>query len=302
MAGEQTGFELDVQVLPVGIYYSHYWNFNRNLIVNIGQAIPANEFKDLYLKSEYEATIELKERLHKAILPLVINISSERFYESFENIRSLFGRHFLRQKGKKYSTLNLFKAEQELVDKLDQLEQNNPEATEKLCVDVDRYMADVKKHKLRDWLIDSKQVSGWKLLLNLLVLFIGLPVFLFGAAMNIIPFAFLDRYVRKKIRDRVFWGSFFFAGGLVLFPLVYLVEVIAFSLFYNGILYNLLFLVSLPITGKIAFQWYILLRKTIGRWRLLRMKQGRREVFDSLFAQKKNILETLGKLISVNEV
>jgi 1-acyl-sn-glycerol-3-phosphate acyltransferase len=297
MAGEQTGFGLDVQVLPVGIYYNHYWNFDRNLIINIGEPIAVNDFKELYQKSEYEATIELKDRLHQAILPLVINIGSERFYECFESIRSLYGKHLLWQKGLRFSTINLFKAEQELVGKLDQLEQENPEATEKLCVDVDRYMADVKKNKLRDWLIDPKQVSVGKLLLNFLVLIAGFPVFLFGVAMNIVPFVFLDRFVRKKIRDRVFWGSFFFAAGILLFPLVYIIEVIAFSMIFHGFLYSLLFLIGLPLAGKIAFRWYILLRKTIGRCRLIRMKRGRREVFDSLFTQKKKIIETLGKLI-----
>jgi 1-acyl-sn-glycerol-3-phosphate acyltransferase len=36
MAEEKTNNQLDIQIVPTGIYYSHYWKFNRTVIVNFG--------------------------------------------------------------------------------------------------------------------------------------------------------------------------------------------------------------------------------------------------------------------------
>jgi 1-acyl-sn-glycerol-3-phosphate acyltransferase len=44
MAEEKTGFNLDIQIIPTGIYYSHYWKFNRTIVVNFGEPIPVKEF------------------------------------------------------------------------------------------------------------------------------------------------------------------------------------------------------------------------------------------------------------------
>lgn len=301
MAEENCGNNLDIQVVPVGIYYSHYWKFNRTLIVNIGDPVAVKEFLPLYSENQHLATLALKDRIYEAILPLVINIGSERFYNEFEEIRKLYGRFYLRQKGIKYSTLNLFKAGQEIVGELDRIEKDHPEETEKICAEVSDYLGHVKKLKLRDWLVDPAQDSFLKFFMNLLILAAGLPVCFYGAALNILPFGFLDRIVRKKVKKEVFWSSFFFAGGIILFPLVYLIEMILFSLLSQGIWINLLFLISLPVTGKLAFRWYTLLLKTLGRFRLIRIKTQRKEVFDSLFAQKKNILESLERLIPVSK-
>src|SRR5690606_10332368 len=46
MAEEKSKNNLDIQIIPTGIYYSHYWKFNRNLIVNFGKPIRVNEFLD----------------------------------------------------------------------------------------------------------------------------------------------------------------------------------------------------------------------------------------------------------------
>lgn len=297
MAGEQTQFDLDIQVLPVGIYYSHYWKFDRTLIVNIGEPIAVKNYKDLYYKSEHEATLKLKDHLYESILPLVVNIFSEKFYEEFELIRSIYGPQHLSKKGEEPSILNQFVTDQELVARLDELEKTHPKEMEEVCAAVADYFGNLEKLKLRDWLIDPKQDSVGKFLLNLLLLILGLPLFIFGFIVNILPFSFLDQTVRGKVKNKVFWATFFYVGGIILFPMVYLAELAIFSAFFTLTWQRILFLISLPFTGKIAFRWYILFRKTLGRWRLLRIKWGRRAVFNSLFAQKENIMETLGKLI-----
>jgi 1-acyl-sn-glycerol-3-phosphate acyltransferase len=44
MAEEKAKENLDIQIIPTGIYYSSYWKFNKNVIVDFGDPIPANQF------------------------------------------------------------------------------------------------------------------------------------------------------------------------------------------------------------------------------------------------------------------
>src|SRR5690554_3857074 len=44
MAEEQKNDNLDIQIIPTGIYYSHYWKFNRSLIVIFGDPISVTDY------------------------------------------------------------------------------------------------------------------------------------------------------------------------------------------------------------------------------------------------------------------
>ncbi len=126
MAEEKAKKNLDIQIIPTGIYYSHYWKFNRNLIVNFGKPIRANEFLDQFKQSESAATLSLRQRILDEMQSVVLEIKSTKYYDDFESIREIYGKHFLKRQNQKYSVLNLFYSDQKLVKKLDVLEENNP--------------------------------------------------------------------------------------------------------------------------------------------------------------------------------
>jgi 1-acyl-sn-glycerol-3-phosphate acyltransferase len=297
MAEEKTNFSLDIQIIPTGIYYSHYWKFDRTLIVNFGDPIPVQNYIEQLKKNPNAATLALREEIETSIQPLVLNIASKKFYDEFEIIRSIYGKHLLKRKKIKNTTINRFQTDQSLSNNLDELEINFPEETTKLVEAAKSYNTKLKQLKIRDWLVDKSKNGVWKLFLNKFVLIIGLPLFLYGALFNIIPFLFIDRLIRKKVKDWTFWSSFFLAAGIVLFPLVYFIELMAVGWLLPGTGLKLLFLLSLPFSGKVAFKWYILFRKTMGRWRILRLKWFKSDVWKSLLNEKETIVEQLDNLI-----
>ena len=298
MAEEKANNQLDIQIVPTGIYYSHYWKFNRTVIVNFGEPIPVKNFLETYSKNQNAAVIALKNKIYNAILPLTINIKSKNYYEEFERIREIYGKNFLKKQNQNCSALNLFKTDQLLVNKLDELETSQPEETEKLAIEVNDFYQKVKNLGLRSWLITENENHFGKLFLNALLLFIGFPIFLYGFIFNAIPFFLIDRFIRKKVKDGSFWSTFFLVAGIVLFPVFYLLELLAVSWFIPGFLLKIAFLISLPFAGKFAFKWYILLRKTIGRCRLLRLKWLKKTKHNQLVTEKEQLFIKLDELIS----
>lgn len=299
MAEEKAQNNLDIQIIPTGIYYSHYWKFNRNLIVNFGNPIRVNEILDEFKQSESAATLLLRQRILNEMQSVVLEIKSTNHYDDFETIREIYGKHFLNRQNQKYSVLNLFNSDQKLVKKLDALEENNPEIIEEIVKSANEYISKIKKLKIRSWLLEKPELNCLKTAFNKLILTIGLPVFLFGFIFNVAPFFIIDTITRKKIKDKGFWSTFFLVLGIILFPIFYLIEFFAVSWLIPGVWLKLAFLFAMPFAGKLAFLWYILFRKTVGRIRLLLLKVFHKKDYNNLLIEKERLFGKLDEVISM---
>lgn len=299
IAEERVKENLDIQIIPTGIYYSSYWKFNKNVIVDFGDPIPANDFLDEYKTNPAAATLAMRNRIHEGVKLLVVDIRSKEHYNDFENITTVYARHFLSRQNKEYSIVNLFKSNRILANKLDQLESEKPELISDLVKKVNAYQALIKKYKLRSWLLDKPQNNILKIALNKLLLIIGLPVFCFGFLFNAIPFFTINTIIRKKIKDQAFWSSLFLVLGFTAYPIFYLIEFAVVAWLIPGIWLKIAFLISLPFTGKLAFKWYILFLKTSGRAFLLLLKWFGKEKYKELLATREELINELDELISI---
>ncbi len=299
MAEEKTKFTLDIHIIPTGIYYSHYWKFDRTVIVNFGDPIRVKDFEKLHTDNPNAAFISLKEKIHESVLPLIIDFRSKKYYNEFEIIREVYGKYFLKRKEKNLTAIHFLKSDQLLANRLDELENEKPQETEMLISKVKSYTNKLNQLKLRSWLVDKNQNNFLKTLANILVLLLGLPVFIYGFIFNAIPFFLIDRFIRSKVKDIAFWSSFFLVAGIILFPIFYCIYLVAGGWLLHGFWIKSAFVVSLPFAGKLAFKWYILLRKTIGRVRFLLLKLFNKNEYYKLIEQKNDLFSTLDKLIPV---
>jgi len=297
MAEEMAEENLDIQILPTGIYYSSYWKFNRNLIVSFGTAIPANDFLNEHKENPNAATLSIRNKIYNGIDKQIINIRSKEHYHDFETITELYGKHFLGRQNKKYSIVNLFKSNQTLARQLDQLESNNPEKLQEIVEEVNAFSKQLKKYKIRNWLIENPKNNILKIAINKLMLLLGLPVFIFGFLLNAIPFFSIDIFVRSKVKEVAFWSSFFLGLSILVFPVFYLIEFFALGWLVPFVWLKILLLCSIPFAGKLAFKWYILVRKTMGRGRLLLFSTFRRSKYEKLSARQKSLYEKLDELL-----
>ena len=300
LANEKSSRDLNINIVPAGIYYSHYWKFNRLVIVNFGTPIPVKDYVELHKENPNQAIIELKNRIYKAILPLTINFTSKEHYNEFEKIREIYGNHFLKRKNIKPSYLNHFQSDQVLAQKLNQLEHSSQEETGKLAGEVNSYDKILRQHKLRSWLLEPGRIKTKALIVNIIFLLAGVPLFVYGSIFNVVPFLLIDSVIRKKVRDKTFWSTFFFVTGIIVFPVFYLVVFFALIKFLPGIWFKIAYWVSLPLTGKFAFNWYIILRKFTGQLRLIRIKFLKPDTFNQISEIREKLFRRLDNLISIS--
>lgn len=254
-AEAKNNFSLELQIIPVGISYSHYWNFNRSLLVQYGEPITIEKFWFDYEMNPQKAMMDLRDLIREKLQALVIEINSKIYYDEYESIRQLAGKSLVKPKlFSKKKALQQFRAEKELIDKLEILEKESPQSFEELINQLHHYQQSLNDAKCTDRKVENALNSGKMITpIGILAALLSLPIFVYGFVFNAIPFWGSRIWVRRKVKDKIFTSSFNYVLGLIIFPLYYLV--IYFALFHPRYAtpVSLLLIVLMPFMGKAAY-------------------------------------------------
>ncbi len=295
LAEEQSGFSLDIQIVPVGIFYDQYHHFGRRMEITFGKPVSVINYLDQYLQNQQLAVNALRNDLETAISSLIVNFEAEKFYEGFEAIRELCWRDPNFGQPGQIPPLSRLENGRLIAGKLNRFANEDPELAGSLAAKALELVGNLKSLGLRSWLVDSKEENPGRMVLSLTGLVLTSPLFVFGFVFNFLPFLLLDRTIRKKVKQAVFRSTFSFAAGLLVFPLFYVAETAITSVFIGGWILLFLFL-SLPFTGKFAFSWYVLVLKTIGRLRWLRIRRTNPRLYQELHTRKMEITSRVNAL------
>jgi len=261
-AEAKNNFTLDLQIVPVGIYYDHYWAFNRSLIIEYGEPISIDKYRDEYLENPQKAMLSLRDEIYNRIVPLTLQINSDNYYQEYEDLRLMAGKtysntHFF----SKNKHLQLLYAQKELVGKLEQLEIAQPEQFGELIKKSAKYFNTIREANLSDRQIEKLTNANWAILFGkFLSALISLPLFLAGFIFNVLPFAIPRTILRRRVKDITFLSTFNFAAGLVVFPVFYLIEATVVLALTDSWLIAISAFLIMPFAGKLAFQLSIFYR------------------------------------------
>lgn len=264
-AEAKNNFGMKLQIVPVGIFYDHYWNFNRTLIVQYGEPIEVDRYREEYAENPQKAMLSLRDEIHDRISPLTLQINSKTHYQDYEDIRQLAGKSY---SGKhffsKNKVLQLFYAEQELVSGIEKLENSQPEAFEKIIEETNMYFRTIKGLRLTDGQIVNAGNATWAVLAVWLTASIfSFPLFAFGFLFNAVPFFVPRMTIRPRVNDTAFLSTFNFVAGLVVFPIFYLMEALLVFKFTGSVFIALITFILMPFAGKLTFNLLLFYKKIV---------------------------------------
>ena len=291
-AEAKNDFKLDLQIVPVGITYSHYWEFNRSLIIQYGQPIQAKDYWIDYELNSQKAMLDLRDEIHRKLVSLILQIDSKTSYPEIENIRQLVGKEYSKRRYFcKDPSLQLFYSEKELVSKLEQLEELQSEHLNNIIAATRQYFSGIEKDDISDNQIENAGKACWSRVFSSLTLAVlTLPVFVFGFVFNAVPFVILRTILRKKVKDAAFLSTFNFVGGLILFPLFYLIAVCVLFSWSDSVLVASFTLVGMPFSGKIAYQLYPFYRIILQKISYLVGSKSHKNTIKSLLEQRNGLI------------
>ncbi len=268
LAESKNNFKLQLQIIPVGIYYSHYWHFNRELLVNYGAPINLKDYKTQYETNALLATKQLREELNKRVEQLTINIKSKAHYENYEWLRELLGGGYAqKQLSKKPTAKERFLSDQQLVGLLEIHEAKHPEMWINIHQQIDEIRATLDSNSFSIDLLE-KQTNGINIILQSLLGIVLLPLIFVGLIFHIIPFSIPRHFIQKNIKDPAFYSTFHFVSGLILYSISSLIITVLSLYLFNSLLIALLILIGFLLGGKLSFlsfSWVKMLMAQI-RW------------------------------------
>lgn len=78
-AENRNNFELNIQIVPIGMNYDKHHAFRNNFFMNIGKPFPMKDFEEEYKINSTEAMNSLLDKLAKKLRPLILNIKGEKY-------------------------------------------------------------------------------------------------------------------------------------------------------------------------------------------------------------------------------
>jgi 1-acyl-sn-glycerol-3-phosphate acyltransferase len=294
-AEAKNGFQLGLQIIPVGISYSHFWKFNRSLLVQYGKPIQLKDFWIDYEVNPQKAMLDLREEIYRQLCPLTIQIDSKTHYQEYDNIRQLAGNDYSRLRFFcKNPILQSFYAERELISKLEQLEDLKPEQFNNLLEETRIYFSEIQKADISDQQIESAGRARWgKVLISFAAAILTLPLFCFGFVFNAIPFIIPRAILRRKVNDVTFLSTFNFVTGLVVFPLFYLIAAYWIFKLTGSWSKSMIMFILMPFGGKIAYQLLLFYRSILQQSLYLTRNKTNRNIIKSLLKQRKDLIDRI---------
>jgi 1-acyl-sn-glycerol-3-phosphate acyltransferase len=288
MAQEKTDFSLDIQILPVGLYYTNYFNFNHKLLINFGKPIDQKEYNKLYKEDQRKAFVELGNRIGEELDKLAVNIPSGENYDLYESFHEIFLPCYHKNNNiRKPDLSDDLNAIKSIDKKLWEVESNNREKFEILLKLNNKYRAKLKKYNLRDWVVRNEKFGLGKFFINGILLLLGLPFFILGFVTNAIPFYIPDKKIKSVLKDPQFISSFNFAIGLIVFPIFYIFIALLISVIF-GNFWLMFSIILMPFIGKLAFNWIVIFKKTVAMLKFSFFKKTR---FVEIIELRKSIID-----------
>lgn len=290
IAAEMTNFEMDIKIVPVGINYTHYYQFRRSLTINYGKPISSKDYYELYKnEGELKASIALRDAIFEAMKELVVHVPDKPGYDLYDQAFAMMRPEAYEKAGVRKSLKNFVKAEQLLTEKIYFRLENYTEDKEALIAKAKLYKKLKEKLGFSEDELEKGSINSGELLLNTLLITLLIPLGTYGAIANGWLF-YLTRYpYRSRIKDPQFWSTFSFVFSLVFYPLWLIVQFFILRALLPGWAYALgITLFSIP-SGIIGWETGQMIKRNFRRIKYKRLLKSKNKHFRKMLSLRKEL-------------
>jgi 1-acyl-sn-glycerol-3-phosphate acyltransferase len=295
---EEYGYDLGIKIVPVGLEYSNYYNFREELFVNFGKPIDLSEFFDMYKESPSKAHLALLRELSKELKQFMIHIENKEYYETIDSLTNIYQtrmKEWLKLPSLKQP--HKYQADKKLIAVCEKTIDEEPERFKELDIKTKEYRKLLSENNLHTSKIGQKRNVTGRIVLNLITLIVASPVFLYGWINNLLPY-FPAYHFSQKMKDPQFISTIKYGIGILTFPIFYLIQTLACHFIFENIYITLGYLVSLPITGLIAYYYARMVYATKLEFRLRKLTRKKAETYKTMLQLKKEIINKVDEWVS----
>lgn len=273
-------FNLDLHVVPMGINYTHFKGWGKELMVSIGDPIPMKRYKETYETSRAKATNQLTKEIEQGIQKEVVAINNPELYQVADlyletrraKTKWFFGRF---HKGRKR-----LEGEMEAANDFNRITEEKPQFANTLA----NFGQALQMHRLNVESLNESKFPLWSLIQNILFL----PLAILGAFLyQFIPH-FGPKFANKMAKQDQFKDSLIYGFSMFAFVLVHIITTVVCLIIFGW--KGLLVLPLLYITKHSFFVWKANNRRLRGWFKVRGLQRRDKESYSKLMDLNQQIL------------
>lgn len=277
-------FQLGVRILPVGLNYDSAYDFRSNILIRVGEPITITEYAEEYEKAPYQTAHKLTRLLEKRLQSLVLTTQDMEEDERLAKMETML------QHDQPMKALDHHLRTQKLLAGFQQWKARSPEDGEHFQQQIDRYFKKLDEARLSDR--DIARPGSCRLLQRSVLAILSLPLFAYGW-LNNYPAAFAPEWIRRKIKQyEEYDATVKILAGLFTVPLLYLLQYAIVKQFLPAP-FPLLYLLSLPPLGWLAWELKMQYDRLLSSWRFQRSRRQTPDLIRKLVDERKAIRERM---------
>ena len=283
-------FQLGLKLVCVAANYFDPSSFRSDVLLNVAPPIRVADYAASYRQDPDAAADELTEEIRQRLSKRLVISEDAEGDQLAQQVERTFGDH-LNPDDDPNTLYDNFQLSRSVLDAVAWLEQRDPARLATLRTTLGEYLAGLQQHGLDDEALSQSHRSRLADYLNLVL---GLPVWLYGAITNYVPYIIPSKVAQLATNDTGFVAAIMLGVGMLTFPLAYALEAAAVQhwLTHDWRL-TLLFVASLPFAGFYALGYWQSLR---ARLRRLRARQLAPAVAERLRGQRAAVLAMLDEV------
>ena len=251
-----------LRVIPVGLNFDARKSFRGRVLVSFGPVIPVTPYLEAYRREPVKAVEALTDAIQWGIEAEVVHV--ERIDESRlvnavqELYRDELVRELREERGLAERQIDLVRLSRAIVDSTNYFKKHDPERVEQIWQSIQSYRALLAEYRVKDEAVRARLERrrprqrirrGWEAI-------VGFPFFVYGATVNFLPYwipRWVARHMSRKETDYATWR---FLTAMVALPLFWTLETWIVARL-AGPAAALVFLVTLPVSGVIAYRYWV---------------------------------------------
>lgn len=287
--------KLGLKILPVGLNYMQAERFRSDVLVKAGSPISVAEFLSEYEEKSSQTARRLTDSLRTKMEQLLINVDVKEEEKLIEELHRILTSKYIKneEKGVEGEVQRI----KSIRDAITEIQLTQPWKLAEIRQLLDELKWKTDKLEIRADFLDRKFRSRMffrQLIVSIIFLLIGLPIFLFGLIHNIFQYKLTDWIVPKLTKDIEYYAPLAVLFGLVIYPLTYTgFLLLGKSLFDLTFWEQFAYFWSLPLTGLYAFSFYKYLNHIRFKWKFVFLTINNKQTLLEL----KETKEALRKLL-----
>jgi len=252
-AEQRNQWKLGLKIIPVGLNFYHPTRIRGKIFVNFGRPILVSQYRTMYEQDPEKAIYQLTNVIHEKIQQHIIHLNDETTQQLLSDLEHIYKGELVKQLSREQQEVSPFMVSRRLADAIQYYYDHDPVKVAEVWGKIENYKNKLKIMGVGETMVREYRHRGviWRGLGALLITILGMPIALYGW-INSLPGIILTLIFSQTRANRLTKIALTkFMSGLVIFPLMYALQIITFSRFFDSH-WTWLYALSLPLTGYFA--------------------------------------------------